>query len=143
VQTILLGDTAIEIPSFLEWRDDDGTLVAYLPETDYANLRFSLLSIKKDGGDVPEAGVQDITRRCKEAGAVLESKNGKVWFYEQTRATEGSDGSVMHYWYVGLDAHLLIVSCFVDAKEAKNPNTVRVLGSVPAAIDSFRKVQDA
>ncbi len=94
VQTIWLNDTAIDIPPFLEWRDDDGTLVAYLPKTDYANLRFSLISIKNDaGGYVPEAGVQTIMRRCEEAGAVLESKNGKVWFYKQEEATEVRKGA--------------------------------------------------
>jgi len=39
-QIIQLGDTAIEIPSGLDWTDDEGTLVAYLPKTDFAKLRF-------------------------------------------------------------------------------------------------------
>ena len=144
MQTVLLGDTAIDIPSFLEWRDDEGTLVAHIPRTDYANLRFSLLSVKNDAGAyVPEAGIRSIRRRCKEAAAVLESKEGKVWFYSEAPATEGSAGSVMHYWYVGMDAHMLVISCFIDSKESKNPNAARVLASVPATIDSFRPAQDA
>jgi hypothetical protein len=144
MQTVVLGDTAVDIPSFLEWRDDDGTMVAYLPRTDYANLRFTLLSVKNDAGAyVPEAGARSIMRRCKEAGAVLENKQGKVWFYSQEQASEGSSGSVMHYWYVGMDAHMLIISCFIDSKESANPNATKVLASVPATIDSFRQAQDA
>ncbi len=49
----------------------------------------------------------------------------------------------MHYWYVGMDAHVLVISCFIDAMESKNTSATRVLDSVSSTIDSFRKVQDA
>ena len=144
MQTILLDNTAIDIPSYLEWRDDDGTLVAYPPNTDYANLRFSLTSIRDKAGDyVPEAGVSTIARRCQEASAVLESKIEKVWYCEEQGSTDGSPGSVIHYWYVGMDAHFLVISCFIDGAQLNNANAIKVLASVPATIDSFRKVHDA
>jgi hypothetical protein len=144
VQTVLLGDTAIDIPAFLTWRDDDGTLVAYVPNTDYANLRFSLLSVTNDAGNyVPGAGTRSIMRRCKEAGAALQDEDGKVWFYSQAAASEGSPGSLVHFWHVGMDAHVLVISCFIDSAEAENPAARKVLASVPATIDSFRRAQDA
>lgn len=144
MQTIQLGDTAIEIPSNLDWRDDDGTLVASLPKTDFANLRFSLLSVKdKDGNPSPGAGVRAVTNRCDESNARLERHAETVWYYETKTATEGAKGSLMHYWYVGMDQHMLIISCFVDAKMAKSAKTAAVLLSVVPTIRSFRKFHDA
>jgi hypothetical protein len=144
MQTIQLGDTAIEIPSNLDWRDDEGTLVAYLPKTDFANLRFTLLSIKdKSGNPSPSAGVRTVTRRCHESNGKLERYGDTVWYYKAEIASEGANGSLMHYWYVGMDAYMLIISCFVDAKMAHSAKTAAVLASVGSTIRSFRNFDDA
>jgi hypothetical protein len=144
MQTIQLENTAIEIPSNLDWRDDEGTLVAYLPKTDFANLRFTLLSIKDtDGNPSPGAGVRTVMNRCDESNAKLERHGETVWYYATETATEGAKGSLMHYWYVGMDAYMLIISCFVDAKMAKSAKTAAVLASVEPTIRSFRKFHDA
>jgi len=144
MQVIQIGETAIDIPSTLDWRDDEGTVVAYLPETDFANLRFSLLSVRDESGNlVADAGVRSVTKRCAEFDAHLEAADHLVWFHYTKPATEGSPGSLMHYWYVGMDAYMLIVSCFVEATMEGDPNTVSVVSSVEPAIRSFRKYRDA
>ena len=38
---------------------------------------------------------------------------------------EGSNGSLMHYWYVGMDAYMLIVPCFVEATMQDDPWTAQ------------------
>ena len=144
MQTIQLGDTAIEIPSNLDWRDDEGTLVAYLPKTDFANLRFTLLSIKdKSGNPSPGAGVRTVISRCNESKGKLEKYGETVWYYKEEIASEGGKGSLMHYWYVGMDEYMLIISCFVDAKMAQSEKTAAVLNSVGPIIRSFRNFHDA
>src|SRR5262245_20778156 len=140
MQTIQLGEMAIDIPSFLDWRVDDGTLVAYLPGTDFANLRFTLLSISESGGvPVPGAGVRFVTSRCAEANAKLEKSGETVWYCYTQAASDGTEGSLMHFWNVGLDAHVLIISCFVEAEMAQTEETDSVLSSVGPAIRSFRR----
>jgi hypothetical protein len=139
MKTFVIGDTAVDIPDFLDTRDDDGTLVAYPPATDFANLRLSILSIKKDGVPCTGAGEDMIRRRAQEDRAHLWQQNGKVWYQSVEPSSEGSDGSQMHYSFVGLDAYALVVSCFVDAEETANPITKQVLDSVLPIIESFRK----
>ena len=140
IQTIQLGETAIDIPTSLDWRDDEGTLVAYLPGTDFANLRFTLLSIRERSGDlVPRGGLRAVMNRCIESKGTLKKSGETVWFYWAEPASEGSEGSLMHYWYAGLDAHMLIISCFVDAEMKQSEDADIVLSSVERTIGSFRK----
>ena len=104
-QVVQIGDTAIDISSSLEWRDEEGTVVAYLPETDFANLRFTVLSIRDPRGHlIADGGVLAVTNRCADFDERLEGSEGQVWFHYTKPATEGSNGSLMHYWYVGMDA---------------------------------------
>ena len=49
----------------------------------------------------------------------------------------------MHFWYVGMDAYMLVVSCFVDASTAKSVEAGAVLSSVMHAIRSFRSLAHA
>ena len=143
-QIIQLGDTAIEIPSELDWTDDEGTLVAYMPKTDFDNLRFTLLSITDKSGNLSSgAGVRSVMRRCDESNGKLERHGETVWYHETEAATEATKGSLMHYWYVGMDAYLLVVSCFMDASKAKSAEAGAVLSSVIPAIRSFRRFAHA
>ena len=142
MQTFEIGETLIDIPDFLETRDDDGTLVAFPPETDFANLRFSVISVRKnDGTPSSGAGERHIRKKAREADAELTETNGKLWYHSIKPSSEGSDGSLMHYWFVGMDAFSMVVSCFVDFEERENPMTQRVLDAVMPAIESFRKLK--
>jgi hypothetical protein len=86
--SIQIGETVIDIASTLDWRIDEGTVVAYLPETDFANLRFSLLSVRDDDGNlVRGAGVRSVTNRCAEFEANLERSGHTVWFCYTRPAT--------------------------------------------------------
>ena len=139
MMTIQLGDTAIDIPSRLEWRDDDGTLVAYLPQTDFANLRFSLLSTRDQAGNpVAGAGVRSVKNSCAEANGKLQTNGDTVWYSYTKPASEGAEGSLMYFWSVGMDAYQLIISCFVDATMQDSAETAFVLSSVEPTIRSFR-----
>jgi hypothetical protein len=141
IQTIQLTDTSIDIPAFLQTRTDDGTLVASPPRTDFVNLRFTTLTVYKDHKRVPGAGINHVNAMADEEHLTLQRFADKVWCDKEEQATEGSPGSRIHFWYVGLDEHLLIVSCFVDASRKDDDLTKRVFGAVVPAIHSFRKSQ--
>ena len=140
MQTFSIGSTAIDLPDFLETRIEDDTLVAYPPRTDFTNLRFTVISVtKKDGQEVTGAGERLIRKEAAERKAELHEGNDRVWFYFTEPASEGSAGSLMHYWYVGHGGHSLVVSCFVDAARSTDPLVQRVLASVEPAIQTFRR----
>lgn len=140
MNTFEIGDTLIDLPEFLETRIDDDTLVAHPPETDYANLRFTLLSVRKEDGSLSHgAGERSIRKSAEESNSEIVEYEGKIWFNMMKPSSEGSHGSMMHYWHVGMDAYSLIVSCFVDSSEVDNPTTKKVLNAAILAIKSFRK----
>jgi hypothetical protein len=139
MQTFSIGNTVIDLPGFLETRVEDDTLVAFPPHADCANLRFTVISVSKDGKEVAGAAEQMIRERAAEAKAQLHEGTDRVWYHVTEAATEGSPGSLMHYWYVGMGGHSLVASCFVDATNSTNPLTQRVLATVEPAIQSFRK----
>ncbi|MDX1963578.1 MAG: hypothetical protein SFX18_10520 [Pirellulales bacterium] len=140
MQTFSIGSTAIDLPDFLETRIEDDTLVAFLPGSDFANLRFTVISVtKKDGQEVAGAGERLIRKEATERQAELHEGNNRVWFYVAEPACEGSAGSLMHYWYVGHGGHSLVVSCFVNSARSTDPLAQRVLTLVEPAIQSFRR----
>ena len=139
MQTFSIGSTAIDLPGFLETRVEDDTLVAFPPRSDFANLRFTVISVTKDGREVAGAGERVIREKATESKAELHEGNGRVWYHVAEPASEGSVGSLMHYWYVGWGGHSLVVSCFVDAVRSTDPLAQRVLASVEPAIQTFRR----
>lgn len=134
-----INGTVIDLPDFLETRIEDDTLVAYPPRTDFANLRFTVISVTRDGKPVAGAGEKMIRKRAAEAKAELREGADRVWFHVSQPASEGSRGSLMRYWYVGMDGHALVVSCFVDAAKSDHPLAHHVLASVEPAIQSFKR----
>ena len=137
-KTFKMADVLIDIPNFLATRDDSGTLVAYPPNTDFANIRVSVISILKDGKGVPNAGKTSVETRAKELGAQLNQTDHKIWCYAKEPSSE-VPGSTIHFWYVALDADVVAISLFIDSKEEANPLTERVWKSVPKIIESLRK----
>ena len=77
-------------------------------------------------------------RRC----TGIDISSSLEWRDEEGAVAQGSNGSLMHYWYVGMDAYMLIVSCFVEATMQDDPQTAHVLSSVEPAIRSFRRYRD-
>ena len=140
MQTFSIGSTAVDLPDFLETRIEEDTLVAYPPRADFANLRFTVTSVtKKDRQEVVSAGERLIRKQAAERKVELHEGNGRVWFRFTEPASEGSAGSLMHFWYVGLGGYFMVVSCFVDAARSTDPLAQRVLASVEPAIQSFRR----
>jgi hypothetical protein len=139
MQTFSIGSTTIDLPGFLETRIEDDTLVAFPPRTDFANLRFTVISMTNYGQEVAGSGERFIRERAAEAKAQLHQSSGRVWYHVSKPASEGSAGSLMHYWYVGMGGYSLVVSCFIDAAQSSNPTAERVLAAVEPAIQSFRR----
>jgi hypothetical protein len=138
MRTCTIGSVKIDLPEFLETRTEGDTLVAFPPHTDFANIRFTVLSVFKDGALVRDAGVKMIRARAAKAQVPLQEHKNKVWYHVTESASQGAKGSQMHYWYVGMDGHCIVVSCFIDATRIEDPVAQRVLESIEPAIQSFK-----
>jgi len=71
VKTFRIGSTAVDLPAFLETRVEDDTLVANPPRANFANLRFTVITVTKDGKEFAGAGERLIRKRAAEAKAEL------------------------------------------------------------------------
>ena len=138
MQTFGIGAVSFEIPDFLDARDEDGTLVAYPPGTDFANLRFTVTTVVKNGEPSPGAAERFIRKKASEEHTELHEAEGKVWYTHSQASTGGSPGSTITFWYVGLGARMIVISCFIDSQEGDAAVKQGVLDSILATIRSFR-----
>lgn len=88
--------TGVDLPDFLETRIEEDTLVAYPPRTDFANLRFTVISVTKDGREIAGAGERLIRGQAAESRAELHGGNGRVWYHVAEPTSEG--GNQIFLW---------------------------------------------
>jgi hypothetical protein len=139
MRAISIGAVKFEIPEWLDARNDDGTLVAYPPQTDYANLRVSVSTIAtEDGTPSVGAGERIVRSMAAKEHRELHAEEGKVWFTYSQRASEGSPGSTITFWQIGVGAHTALISCFIDSAEGDAATKQRVLQTIVPLIQSFR-----
>jgi hypothetical protein len=136
--TLSIGAVSFDVPEFLDLRDDDGTLVAYPPASDYANVRVSVSTIAKDGEPSPGAGERITRSIAAKEQRELSEEDGKVWYSYSQPASDGSTGSTITFWHIGLGAHTIVVSCFIDSVEGEPVMKNRVMDAVIPLIQSFR-----
>ncbi|MBK8091982.1 MAG: hypothetical protein IPK32_08355 [Verrucomicrobiaceae bacterium] len=139
MKTFSLGNTVIDIADFLETRIEEDTLVAFWPESDFANVRFSKLTLQRDGKEVQNAGKEMIESRAAKFDLALNDEGEIVWYYTTQESSEGAPWSIMHYWYVGLGSHVVIASCFIDSAKADTNEAKQVLDSMLASVRSIRQ----
>ena len=140
MQTIQMDHVEFKIPASFTWVDDEGTLVASLPNVDDVVLRISTQSIQKNGIPVPGAAIQVITKTAQRESRALQHYNSTVWYETVTSASQGSPGSMVHFWNVGFDAHGLVISCFVDGRALESRDARMVSDSVVPIIQSIRNL---
>jgi hypothetical protein len=139
MRAISIGAVNFDIPDWLDARDDDGTLVAYPPETDYANLRVSVSTIAtEDGKPLVDAGERITRSIAANEQRELHAEDGKVWYSYSQPASEGSLGSTITFWHVGVGAHTAVVSYFIDSQKGDSVTKERVMHTVIPLIQSFR-----
>ncbi|QJE96823.1 hypothetical protein [Luteolibacter luteus] len=139
MNTFSIGNVEIDIAGYLDTRIEDGTLVAFFPESDFANARFTVVTVMRDGGEVPRAAEKIMEDRAAKIGAKLHIEENFVWYYTVEIASEGTSGSKMHYWFVGMGGHAVVVSCFIDAAQSDSIDARRVLDSILVSVKSIRR----
>ncbi len=138
LRTLQLGNVLVDIFRDLAFRDDKGTLVAYAPDTDSANLRCSVISILKNGKEIAGAGESEVREKADQGGGAVEERHGKIVFYVVKPSSEDPK-STIHYWYVGMGGHYVIVTLFLDHAYVDDPRSKHVRESVDLLIRSLRR----
>ena len=138
LRTLQLGSVLVDIFRDLAFRDDKGTLVAHVPDTDFANLRCSVISILKNGREIAGAGESEVREKADQAGGAAIDRDGKIVFDVVNPSSEDPKSTV-HYWYVGMGGHYVIVTLFLDHAYVDDPRSKHVRDSVDLLIRSLRR----
>ena len=141
-RTLQLDQVTFEIFADLEYRDEKGTLVAYAPNTDFANLRLSVTSIFKKGVEVFEVAEREIPELAKNGGGTCDVVGDKFVFRTKEASSEDPESTIF-FWYVGLGGHIAVLSVFVDHRSAEDPRAKHVLACAELLVQSFRRIQSA
>jgi len=137
-RTLQLDHVTFEIFRDLDYRDEKGTLVAFVSDSDFANLRCSVHSVFRKGVEAREAAEREIPRLATEDGADYETSGEKFVYRTQKKNSEDQD-STMYYWYVGLGGHIAVLSVFVDHRYADDPRAKHVMDCAELLVRSFRR----
>ena len=113
MREICIGAVKFDIPDWLDARDDDGTLVAYPPASDYANVRVTVSTVVKNGKPSPGAGERITRSIAAKEQREFQEDDGRIWYSYSQPASEGSAGSTITFWHIGLGAHTIVEKdCF-------------------------------
>ena len=105
MRTLTIGAVSFDVPDFLDLRDDEGTLVAYPPASDYANVRVSVSTVAKDGKPSPRAGERITRSVASKEQRDLHEKNGKVSYSYSNRQATVRPAARLHFGMLGSSAH--------------------------------------
>ena len=137
-RTFQMSGLYVSVLRELAYRDDEGTLVAYFPETDFANLRCSTICVTKSGSEVLEAGSETVREKAESHGVSVE-KDGEKLFCSFTEASSEDERDEVQYWYVGIGGNVAIVSLFVSHDRRDDPRTRRMREAAHSLVRSIRR----
>jgi hypothetical protein len=141
-RTLQMDHVMFEIFSDLAFRDEEGTLVAHVPDEDFANLRCSVISIFRKGAEVREVAEREIPEIAAKAGTTHVTM-GEKFVVRTKKASSQDPESTVHFWHVGLGGHIATLSVFIDHRFADDPRAKHVFDCADLLVQSFRRAQNA
>ena len=139
------GNLTLDLPShFTIESEEDKTTVAYDPAFTDAVARFSTLYITNElNPNVKGLALDHVTQSAKEKGYRLKKADDKLFYSHVEQSQQVDEPGNVHYWVIGLDNVVAIVSCWVSQEALNQPQAQDLLDSIEPAIHSLRfsKVQ--
>ena len=137
-RTFQMSGLYVSVLRELAYRDDEGTLVAYFPDTDFANLRCSTISITKNGSEVLDAGPDTVREKAESSGVRVE-KDGEKFLCSFVEPSSEDDRDEVQYWYVGIGGNVAIISLSVSHDYRDDPRAGRMREAAHSLVSSIRR----
>lgn len=137
-RTLHLDHVQFEIFSDLDFRDDNGTLVAHAPDTDLATLRCSVTSIYRNGEEVRQVAEREIPEMAEKAGEQHEVI-GEKFLFRICKASSEDPRDTIHCWHLGLGGHIAVLTVFVDHRLQDDPRAKHVMDCADLLIRTFQR----
>lgn len=137
-RTLHLDHVQFDIFSDLDFRDDNGTLIAHAPDTDLATLRCSVTSVYRKGEEVRQVAEREIPQLADESGGQHELI-GEKFLFRTHKASSDDSRDTVHYWHLGLGGHIAVVTVFVDHRLQDDPRARHVMDCADLVIQTFQR----
>ncbi|SEQ97940.1 DUF3806 domain-containing protein [Epilithonimonas lactis] len=134
------GLKSIKVSSnYFAERENDGTVILYDPEIDFAEIRVSVITVEpKDNSDL-QAMYRRVIELAKEKEIEINIIDEKSYYsyVEQNQ----KDGLTIFYFEVGYLNHLIIISVTTNAEYAQNneENVENVLSDINSFISTIKE----
>ena len=130
------GTATVELPTdFGTELDPEGTTVAFPPDLP-VTLRLSVITFTTPDGR-PGAGIDHVRRNAREAGVEVTESGGNAVMMTTEDSQEDGVPLLVHYWAVGGDDAIALVSATVPRAEAADARVVALIGRVPEIVASL------
>ncbi|MCC9073257.1 DUF3806 domain-containing protein [Flavobacterium sp. F-65] len=135
------GLKSIKVSSnYFAERENDGTVILYDPEIDFAEIRISVITVEsKDSSDL-QAMYRRVIELAKEKEIEVNLTDEKS-YYNYVKENE-EDGLMIFYFEVGYFNHLIIISVTTNAEYAQNneENIENVLSDITNFISTIKEI---
>jgi hypothetical protein len=143
-KTVLVGDGYLSIelpPHFIVEREADGTILAYAPRKDYANLRISYVGVFSEKKDFNQAGTLTVSKDAVEKGFASNTVGQKIYYEEVKSAIEDKTPLTIHRFFVGYENVVVIMSCTIVGGFEQDKMSLQLLELIPSVIQSIAKTK--
>lgn len=135
------GLKSIKVSSnYFAERENDGTVILYDPEIDFAEIRISVITVEpKDSSDL-QAMYKRVIELAKEKEIEVNLTDEKS-YYNYVKENQ-EDGLMIFYFEVGYFNHLIIISVTTNAEYAQNneENIENVLSDITNFISTIKEI---
>lgn len=132
------GSALVTIPgTLLIMVDADGTVLARPPGEECITLRFTVINAKaKDPNS--NSPLQQFVREGAEAKGRTATIRGRraIDHYRESVEDDGTPVT-MHYWEIGEEESLIVVSATVLAERQQGPRVLELLAQMPTIVESI------
>jgi hypothetical protein len=121
-------------------RENDGTVILYDPEIDFAEIRVSVITVEpKDNSDL-QAMYRRVIELAKEKEIKVNIADEKSYYNYVEQNQE--DGLTIFYFEVGYFNHLIIISVTTDTEYSQNneENVENVMSDVYSFISTIKEI---
>jgi len=133
------GSRLIDLPkSYHVETEDDGAVLAYIPQKDSVNLRISVVTVSHKSNDVSSLAFDDVIRDAKAKGLEPKIMGDKSYFSYTEDSMQNGEPLKVVYWMIGAQNSFVVMSATVIKRLESEPEVVPFLNDIPRIIRSIR-----
>jgi len=145
MKTVEIGDGSkvVDMPS--HWHvetDDDGTVLAHVPEKDFVNVRISIVTLVTEDPERRKTfGYNLVEKEARDEGHSLEVVDDKCFFSYEEDSEEDGEALKLRFWHIGYGSSTIVMSTCTIKHMATRPEVRPFIAQCERMIATIRSVE--